>query len=69
MVNDRQFILQINMHIVQHNVLLLCSRNVFTNFLPYSHAINPNNETCLETCALSLTCAICCMAYVHTVFV
>ena len=32
-------------------------KNVFTNFLPCSHAINPNNETCLVTCAVSLTCA------------
>ena len=31
---------------------------MFTNFLPRSHAINPNNETCLVTCAVSLTCAI-----------
>ena len=39
---------------IQH---IICNRNVFTNFLPRSHAINPNNETCLVTCAVSLTCA------------
>ena len=36
---------------------IICNRNVFTNFLPCSHAINPNNKTCLVTCAVSLTCA------------
>ena len=40
---------------IQHNIK--CNRNVFTNFLPCSHAINPNNEACLVTCAESLTCA------------
>ena len=39
---------------IQH---ILCNRNAFTNFLPCSHSINPNNETCLVTCAVSLTCA------------
>ena len=39
---------------VQH---IICNRDVFTNFLPCSHAINPSNETCLVTCAVSLTCA------------
>ena len=33
---------------IQH---IICDRNVFTNFLPCSHAIIPNNETCLVTCA------------------
>ena len=41
-------------HPIQH---IICNRNVFTIFLPCSHAINPNNETCLVTCAVSLTCA------------
>ena len=36
---------------------IICNSNVLTNFLPCSHAINPNNETCLVTCAVSLTCA------------
>ena len=39
---------------IQH---IICNRNVFTNFLPCSHTINPNTETCLVTCAVSLTCA------------
>ena len=39
---------------IQH---IICNRNVFTNFLPCSHTINLNNETCLVTCAVSLTCA------------
>ena len=39
---------------IQH---IICNRNLFTNFLPCSHLINPNNETCLVTCAVSLTCA------------
>ena len=26
------------------------NRNVFTNFLPCSRSINPNNEPCLVTC-------------------
>ena len=38
MVNDRQFI------------QLICA-NEITKFPPCSHAINPNNETCLVTCA------------------
>ena len=42
---------------IQH---IICNRNVFTNFLPCSHAINPNNETCLVTCAMY-------MAFMHTV--
>ena len=42
------------MRIVQY---IIRYNNVFTNFLPCSHAINPNNETCLVTCAVSLTCA------------
>ena len=29
---------------------------MFTNFLPCSHAINPNNEICLVTCATWLMC-------------
>ena len=37
--------------------IIICNRNVITNFLPCSHAINPNNETCLVTCAVSLTLA------------
>ena len=49
---------------IQH---IICNRNVFTNFLPCSHAINPNNETCLVTCAVSLTCATW-LTYVCTVF-
>ena len=53
-VNDRQYILQICT--VQH-YYVICNRNVSTNFLPYSHTINPNNETCLVTCAVPLTCA------------
>ena len=40
---------------IQNNII--CNRNVFTNFLPCFHTINPNNETCLVTCAVSLTCA------------
>ena len=39
---------------IQH---IIYNTNVFTNLLPYTHAINPNNETCLVTCAVSLTCA------------
>ena len=39
---------------IRHTV---CNRNVFTNFLPCSHTIKPNNETCLVTCTVSLTCA------------
>ena len=54
-VNDRLFIHQIYaLGPIQH---IICNRNVFTNFLPRSHAINPNDETCLVTCAVSLTCA------------
>ena len=30
---------------------LVSNRNVLTNFHPCSHSINPNNETCLVTCA------------------
>ena len=56
-VNDRQFILKYTHSSIQHIIIILCNRNVFTNFLPCSHAINPNNETCLVTCAVSLTCA------------
>ena len=37
---------------IQH---IICNRNVFTNFLPCSHEINSNNETCLVICAVSLT--------------
>ena len=36
---------------------IIYDRDVFTNFLPCSHAINPNNETCLVTCATWLMCA------------
>ena len=39
---------------IQH---IICNKNVFTNFLPCSHAISSNNETCLVTCAVSPTCA------------
>ena len=39
---------------IQH---IICNRNVFTNFLPCSYVIHSNNETCLVTCAVSLTCA------------
>ena len=39
----------------------ICNRNVFSNFLPCSHAINPNNETCQVTCTTWLT-------YVRSVF-
>ena len=45
-----------NMRIVQYNILYVCNRNVLTNFLPCSHSIDPNNKTCLVTCAASLTC-------------
>ena len=33
-------------------IVRICDRNVFTNSLPCSHAINPNKETCLVTCAV-----------------
>ena len=46
---------------------IICNRNVITNFLHSCHAINPNNETCLVTCAVSLTCATWLM-YIHAVF-
>ena len=60
--------LYINMCIVQYNILQrICNRNVFTNFLPCSHTITPNNETCLVNCAVSLTCTTWLM-YVCTVF-
>ena len=36
---------------------IICNRNVFTNFLPQSDTIISINETCLVTCAVSLTCA------------
>ena len=36
---------------------IICNRNVFTNFLPCSHAFFPNNETCLVTCTVLLSCA------------
>ena len=39
---------------IQH---IMCNRSVFTNFLLCSHSNNPNNEACLVTCAVSLTCA------------
>ena len=39
---------------IQH---IISIRNGFTNFMRCSHAINPNNETCLVTCTVSLTCA------------
>ena len=45
-----------NMHIAQCNIFYEID-NVFTNFLPCSRTINPNNENCLVTCAVSLTCA------------
>ena len=45
-----------NMCMAQYNIFFAIG-NVFTNFLPCSHAINPNNETRLVTCAVSLTCA------------
>ena len=44
---------------------IIRDRNVFTNFQPCSQAINPNNETCLVTCAVSLTCATWLM-YAHS---
>ena len=52
------WLLIVKPNIVQSNILhVIFNRHVFTNFLPCSHAINPNNETCLVTCAVSLTCA------------
>ena len=57
-VNDSQFILQIKYaHSPIHCQHIIC--NVFTNIscMPCSHTINPNNETCLVTCAVSLACA------------
>ena len=42
------------MHIAQYNMILLYAIEMCSlNFLPCSHAINPNNETCLVTCAVS----------------
>ena len=41
------------MHSIQH---ISCNGDVFTIFLPCFQSINPNNETCLVTCAVSLTC-------------
>ena len=50
-----------NIHTVQYNIHIICNRNVFTNCLPCSHTINITNETCLVTCAVSLTFA----TYMH----
>ena len=54
------------MHIVQYNIDSICYRNVFTNVLPCSHTINPNNENVSgDLCSIT---DVCYMAYVRTVF-
>ena len=53
-VNDR--------HFIQH---IIWDRNVFTNYLPCSHVINPNNEACGDLYCIT---DLCYMAYVRTVF-
>ena len=48
---------------IQH---IICYRNVFTNFLPFSHSINPTNETCLVACATWLMYAVFHLIYPST---
>ena len=55
-----------NMCIVQYNILYAIEKCSPTYFLPCFHTINPNNETCLVTCAVSLTCATWLMYCMHS---
>ena len=52
---DNLRILQIHIHMVQYNILYAIKTCLLISFC--SHSINPNNGTCLVTCAVSLTCA------------